>query len=78
MVKQIPTLKELVRDKRVQFSHYRQGNLYYTVRHDGQAWMFPVDIADTGEASFLNEDKAIFFMRYIRRAIKYDELKVAE
>ncbi len=32
---------------------------------------FPVPIADTGNAKFLNEDKAMMFMRYIRKHIAY-------
>lgn len=32
--------------------------------------MFPVPIEDIGDATFLAEDKAILFMRYIRKYIE--------
>jgi len=42
--------------------------------HDGQLWYetecgfrFPVPIAEAGTATFLAEDRAILFMRYIRK-----------
>jgi len=61
-------LKEYVNnDKKVKFSFYRAGYLYYQCE-DG--FEFPVPISDIGEATFLAEDKAIFFMRYIRKHIK--------
>lgn len=52
--------------KKVKFKFYRQGNLYYETE-DG--FSFPVPVEDTGEATFLGEDKAILFMRYIRKQI---------
>lgn len=59
------SIKDMVRDgKKVRFSYYRQGELWYTT-DDG--FNFPVPISDTGEAAFMNEDKAMLFMRYIRK-----------
>ena len=61
------TIKEMVSDnKKVKFSFYREGELFYTTEC---GFEFPVPIADTGNASFLAEDKAILFMRYIRKEI---------
>ena len=60
-------ITEMVKEgKKVKFKFYRQGNLYYETE-DG--FVFPVPVEDTGEATFLNEDKAILFMRYIRKQI---------
>lgn len=66
-------LKELVKDTKVKFVYYKERNLYYEVV--GKKFMFPVPIEDTGDASFLNEDKGMFFMRYIKKYLKEIENK---
>ena len=60
------SIKEMVKGK-VKFIYYRKGNLYYRTEN---GFVFPVPTDDTGDASFLNEDKAILFMRYIRKEMK--------
>ena len=64
-IKTVPTetLKTMVQGK-VRFAYYRDESLWYTTE-DG--FLFPVPISDTGNATFLSEDKAILFMRYIRK-----------
>lgn len=62
------TLKELVQGT-VSFEYYRSGHLYYSTSVD-PSFVFPVPVSDTGEASFLKEDKAMLFMRYIRKYLK--------
>jgi len=64
------SIKEMVKDKRVNFTHYREGNLWYITECQ---FRFPVPLSDTGEASFLASDKAILFMRYIRKHLKVME-----
>jgi len=60
-------LKEMVRDgKVVRFAFYRDKNLWYRTE-DG--FEFPVPIDDVGTATFMAEDKAILFMRYIRKQL---------
>jgi hypothetical protein len=49
---------------RVKFQYYREGNLYYETE---TGILFAVPISDTAEATFLAEDKAILFMRYLRK-----------
>ena len=71
---QTPTLKDLVKNNRVQFSHYRKGFMYYSVPFEGLTYLFPVPLDDIGDATLLNEDKAMLFMRYIRKALKNNEL----
>lgn len=57
-------MSDMVRDgKLVTFIHFRAGALWYRTE-DG--FEFPVPIEDTGGATFLAQDKAILFMRYIR------------
>lgn len=59
------TLKEMVSNgQKVRFSRYLDGNLYYKTECDFE---FVVPISDTGNATFLAEDKAMLFMRYIRK-----------
>lgn len=62
-------LKDLVKDdKKVRFSYFRDNEFWYE-HEDGL--MFPVSLADatTGRATFLAEDKAMFFMRWMKRYI---------
>lgn len=67
-------IKEMVRNnKKVTFIFYRQKELWYKTEC---GFEFPVPIDDTGNGVFLNEDKAMLFMRYIRKqleAIKVEE-----
>jgi hypothetical protein len=56
--------------RKVKFLHYKLGELWY--RTD-TGFEFPVPISDCGDGTFLAEDKAIFFMRYIRKHVAYLE-----
>jgi hypothetical protein len=71
---QTPNLKDLVKNNRVRFSHYRKGYMYYLVGYEDQSWQFPVPLDDVEDATLLQEDKAMLFMRYIRKAINSQEL----
>ena len=64
-------IKDIVKDNTVTFAKYRQGIAYYTVRipSTGTEHMFPVPLEDIGDATLLASDKAIVFMRYIRKAL---------
>lgn len=68
------TLKELVKDNKVRFIYYRSGELWYEVYDEfyrlKALFEFPVPISDCGDAVFLKEDKAILFMRYIRKHLE--------
>jgi len=66
----IMKLKDIVKDNSVEFIRYRKGNLYYMVAVDNDFYEFPVPIEDCGDATFHNNDKAIMFMRYIRKALE--------
>lgn len=50
--------------KTVKFLYYRAKELWYETE---LGFKFPVPIDDTGEATFLASDKAMLFMRYIRK-----------
>ena len=63
------SIKDLVKGK-VVFKFYRKQNLYYETE---SGFVFPVPIEDTGDATFLASDKAMLFMRYIRKELKNRE-----
>lgn len=77
-------LKNLIKDNTVQFNSYRQGFFYYNITYlvkgvntnikdnieYGTVFQFPIPIEDIGGAFLLKEDKAITFMRWIRKAIE--------
>lgn len=68
----IPNLIDMIKDKVVHFDYYRDGELWYKTEC---GFSFPVPIDDTGTGIFLSQDKAILFMRYMRKHI--DKLKKA-
>jgi hypothetical protein len=75
------SIKELIDGNKVRFLYYRKGELWYEFvalrevdSYDGESIMgdtaifqFPVPISDCGDGQFNAEDKAIYFMRYIRK-----------
>jgi hypothetical protein len=62
------TLKEMVSDNQsVFFVRYREGDLFYRTTC---GFEFPVPTAEAGGAEFLVQDKALLFMRYIRKEIE--------
>lgn len=63
----------------VGFDSYRAGFFYYNVYNinktpEGDVYQFTVPIEDIGEATLMAVDKAIIFMRWIRKAIESDTL----
>ena len=59
------TIKEMVeKNQKVRFRFYRDGQFWYGTEC---GFEFPVPIEEAGTATFLAEDKAILFMRYIRK-----------
>jgi len=66
------TIKEMVKDDaKVSFQYYRDNALWYQT--EVGSFLFPVPIEDIGNATFKAEDRAILFMRYIRRWMKESE-----
>ena len=62
------TLKEIVANNaKVQFQFYRKGELWYIT---DCGFEFPVPVSDTGDGTFLNNDRAMLFMRYIRKQLE--------
>jgi len=50
--------------RKVRFRSFRENELWYETEC---GFVFPVPIEDIGNAVMLSEDKAILFMRYIRK-----------
>jgi len=64
-------IKEMVKDNRkVTFLCYKDNEFWYKTEN---GFEFPVPISDTAGAIFLPEDKALVFMRWIRKHAKYLE-----
>jgi len=57
-------IKTKVKDKVVRFKFYREGELFYETEC---GFVFPVPLADVDNSTHLAEDKALLFMRYIRK-----------
>lgn len=58
------SITKMVKGKKVTFEFYREGNFFYKTEC---GFTFPVPIDDIGTATLLNTDKALFFMRWIRK-----------
>lgn len=63
------TIKEIVKDNVANFSHYRAGVMYYMVSVDDVSYTFPVYLEDILDATLSSQEKALFLMRYIRKAM---------
>ena len=57
-------IKNMVKDKIVTFLFFKEGELWYTTEC---GFEFPVPITDVGTAAMNAQDKAILFMRWIRK-----------
>ncbi len=58
-------IKRAVMEKRqVTFQFYRDGDLWYSTEFGEE---FPVPVSDIGTATFQATDKALLFMRYMRK-----------
>lgn len=63
-------IKDLVKGQLVHFKCYSDNELWYTT---DSGFEFPIPLNDTGNGIFLRDDKAIFFMRYIRKHLAFLE-----
>jgi hypothetical protein len=59
----------MIKDRKVvRFSFYRDSELWY-ITEDG--FEFPVPLSEVGNSTFMAEDRAILFMRYIRKHMEF-------
>ncbi len=61
------TITEIIKNKKARFVQYREGHFIYATE-DG--FQFPVPLEEVGSATLLAEDKALYFMRWIRRHLE--------
>lgn len=63
------TIKQMVENnQKVTFRFYRDSHLWYVTEC---GFEFPVPISEAGTATFFAEDRAILFMRYIRKHMEF-------
>jgi len=70
-------IKDIVKGTIANFSHAIAGVLYYNTETPIGKYQFPVnmnDRDDVGTTTFVAQYKTITLMRYVRKAIKNDEL----
>ena len=60
-------ISQMVRNKKVRFAHYREGNFIYETE---EGFQFPVPLSDVGDATLQAEDNALLFMRWIRQHLE--------
>lgn len=70
-------IKDMVKNNaQVYFEYYRGGCLWY--KTEVGDFLFPVPIEDVGDATFNKQDKAMLFMRYIRKYLQEIEAEKNE
>lgn len=65
----LPEIKEMVgKDKKVYFSFYRDGELWYKAEN---GFEFPIPPDDMKGAIFKAEDKSLYFMRFMKKHLDF-------
>lgn len=67
-------LVELIKENSVSFSHLRKNVAYYNISYNNETFVFTVPLDDIGDGTLLKEDKAILFMRWIKKSLDSNEL----
>ena len=62
--------EHVIGNQKVYFDFYRDGILYYRTEKD---LLFEVPIDDVGTGTMKNEDKALLYMRWIRKQLEANE-----
>lgn len=60
-------IKDLVKDKTAKFSYYREGHFHYITDDE---FKFTIPLEDAAGVTLPAQDKAIFFMRWIRKQLE--------
>lgn len=61
------------KDKRASLIHIQDGKALYKVEVEGKPYQFPVPVEDMKSGTFLLEDRARIFQRWIGKALKNDD-----
>lgn len=66
---ELPNLKDMILgDKKVVFVRFQDNQLWYQADN---GFEFPIPVDDAAGGTFLAEDQASFFMRWIRKHLDY-------
>lgn len=60
-------ITNLVKNRTAIFHHYRNGYLFYNIQTEDELFQFGVPTEDVAGATLPAEEKAIFFMRWIKK-----------
>lgn len=69
-------ITQMVKDNaKVYFAYYSDGNLVYTIHNpvDDCRYGFSVPISETKGGIFLRTDRALYYIRWIRKAIQTNQ-----
>jgi hypothetical protein len=73
----LPGIVELARGT-ARFVKFEDQHLWYSVLWSGGLFEFPIPVTDAGGGQFWPEDKALTFMRWIRKHLEYLHGALAE
>ena len=79
----LPRITQLVREL-AKFTHYEEGKLWYQViwTDDDGSWGglfdFPIPVEDAATGRFLSNDRAMIFMRWMRKHLEFLNGALAE
>lgn len=68
-------IKDLIKGGNVYFEFFRDNTFYYICTDGTNKYRFPVPLNDIGSGCLLSKDKAVYFMRYMRKAIENNEMQ---
>jgi hypothetical protein len=62
-------ITQLVKNNFVNYAFYRANNMYYNINFENETYQFSVPLDDVGNGTLNATDKALTYMRWIRKAI---------
>ncbi len=62
-------ITDIIKNNTVKYESFRQGFFYYTIDFQGETFQFTIPLDDIGTATMPKEDKAIYYMRWIKPAL---------
>ncbi len=74
----IMNITSLVKGRTAKFQSYRNNVLFYTIQTEDELFKFGVPIEEVAGATLPAEEKAIFFMRWIKKWVSNKDSVVTE
>jgi len=69
------TIKQIIENNTAQFSFYQEGKVYYSISVENDMYEFPIPIEEVGTGVLLRDEKAIYFMKWIKKAIETETMR---